>query len=148
MGGTLSRTSGTAAQSKVEIKSFVEEEVISHQVRWKTNNEFLPFGTNGIHLVFFLIFKVVIWSKSWCGYCRATKQLFQKPEFKTVDVKVHELDRVSNGNAIQQILELMTGQRTVPSVWVAGKFVGGNDDTRNAYRSGRIQTLLGLNSKL
>lgn len=28
----------------------------------------------------------------------------------------------------------MTGQRTVPSVWVNGKHIGGNDETQRTFR--------------
>ncbi len=87
---------------------------------------------------------VVVFSKSYCPYCKATKQLFQKPEFKGVSVAVHELDRRADGDAIQATLLDLTGQRTVPSVWVGGKFLGGNSETQSAYGSGQLKTMLGL----
>ena len=37
----------------------------------------------------------------------------------------------------------MTQQRTVPSVFVSGQHIGGNDDTQQAARSGRLAELLG-----
>lgn len=88
--------------------------------------------------------QVVIWSKSWCGYCGRTKALFGQPAFRSVDVKVHELDQNPDGDAIQHLLGTLTGQRTVPSVWVAGKFVGGNDAVQEAYRNGELHKMLGL----
>ena len=36
----------------------------------------------------------------------------------------------------------MTGQRTVPNVWVKGNFVGGNDDTQGLHRSGKLSEML------
>ena len=36
-----------------------------------------------------------------------------------------ELDLRGDGAAIQQELADLTGQTTVPSVWIGGKFVGG-----------------------
>lgn len=68
--------------------------------------------------------------------------------FKDVDVKVHELDRVKDGRAIQEMLATLTGQRTVPSVWINGRFLGGNDSSQAAFRSGKLMTMLGLHSKL
>jgi glutaredoxin 3 len=85
------------------------------------------------------------------GYCTQTKTLFQgmidNPDetaaaIKIHDVQIHELDRRPDGSAIQQALEQMTGQRTVPSVFVHGQHVGGNDDTRRALQSGKLQDLL------
>lgn len=113
---------GKASVTTTDLKSFIQSEVQENQV--------------------------VIWSKTWCGYCSRTKALFERPEFKDVNVKVHELDQMSNGFAIQSLLAVITGQRTVPSVWVGGKFIGGSDDTYAAYRTGRLQSMLGFSSKL
>jgi glutaredoxin 3 len=49
---------------------------------------------------------------------------------------------MSNGNDIQAALQQMTGQRTVPNVFIKGKHLGGNDDTQAAHRSGHLQELL------
>jgi len=61
---------------------------------------------------------------------------------KDVDTAVHELDNMPNGAAIQENLLQMTGQRTVPNVWVKGQHLGGNDDTQAAKRSGKLQEML------
>jgi len=55
---------------------------------------------------------------------------------------VFELDERDDGDAIQHELARMTGQRTVPNVFVHGKHLGGNDDTEAAARAGRLQELL------
>jgi glutaredoxin 3 len=70
--------------------------------------------------------------------------LFKQQEFQDIDVQIHELDRNANGVATQKLLGYMTGQRTVPSVWVGGKFLGGNSETQQAYQSGKLQSMLGL----
>jgi glutaredoxin len=101
-----------------EIQRFVEGEVRLHQV--------------------------VIWSKSRCGYCEATKGLFNKPEFGTIDVVSHELDRRPDGSQIQTFLKTVTGQSTVPSVWVNGSFIGGNSETQSLYRNGALLERLGI----
>ena len=81
-----------------------------------------------------------MFSKSYCPYCAKTKQLFGG--MKEVDTAVHELDQMSNGAAIQDELQRMTGQRTVPNVWVGGQHLGGNDDTQAAAASGKLQEML------
>ena len=86
--------------------------------------------------------QVVVFSKSYCQYCAMTKSLFSKSEFNGLKVKVIELDQIKSGNDIQSTLVSMTGQRTVPSVWVKGTFLGGNDDTQRAYKSGKLQSML------
>mmetsp|Transcript_44429 Transcript_44429/g.65939 ORF Transcript_44429/g.65939 Transcript_44429/m.65939 type:complete len:112 (-) Transcript_44429:105-440(-) len=84
---------------------------------------------------------VVIFSKSYCPYCRKTKELFAT-NYGSKDIKVHELDQMPNGDAIQASLLSITGQRTVPNVWVKNQHVGGNDDTQAAFRSGKLKDML------
>jgi glutaredoxin 3 len=86
--------------------------------------------------------QVVIFSKTYCPYCTKTKQTFSGPAGKGHTVKVLELDRMSNGDEIQTALLKITGQRTVPNVFVNGQHLGGNDDTQKAAASGRLQEML------
>ena len=75
------------------------------------------------------------------GYCSRTKGLFSQ-ENLSKDVQIHELDRMPNGSSVQQALAEMTGQRTVPNVFVKGQHLGGNDDTQSAFRSGKLKSML------
>ena len=52
-----------------------------------------------------------------------------------------ELDLMDDGASIQDTLLDMTGQRTVPNVFIGGKHLGGCDDTMKAYESGELQKL-------
>lgn len=69
----------------------------------------------------------------------ATKSLFKRMK---VDAEVIELDKTQGGDVIQKELYKLTGQRSVPNVFVGGKHVGGNDDTQAAAKSGKLQELL------
>ena len=82
---------------------------------------------------------VVVYSKSYCPYCAKTKELFKK---LNVEYVVHEIDQHPDGYLLQQELAKLTGQRTVPNVFVGNKHLGGNDDTHNAYRTGALQQLI------
>lgn len=46
------------------------------------------------------------------------------------------------GSAIQSALQDLTGQRTVPNIFVNGKHVGGCDNTLAAIASGEFQRLI------
>ena len=70
--------------------------------------------------------------------------MFRNPEFQSLSIMIHEIDAMPNGDAIQQTLARMTGQRTVPSVWISGNFLGGSDDTLRAYNNGKLQSMLGV----
>uniref|UniRef100_A0A8C8VJL8 thioredoxin-disulfide reductase (NADPH) n=1 Tax=Pelusios castaneus TaxID=367368 RepID=A0A8C8VJL8_9SAUR len=59
-----------------------------------------------------------------------------------VDYYALELDLTDDGPNIQEVLAELTGQRTVPNVFVNGTHVGGYDKTFQAYKSGSLQNLL------
>jgi glutaredoxin 3 len=54
---------------------------------------------------------------------------------------VFELDEMKDGGEIQAALLDISGQRTVPNVFVNGKHVGGCDNTLAAIASGEFQKL-------
>ena len=84
--------------------------------------------------------KVVVYSKSWCPFCAKTKSLFDS---MGVEYTAVELDQLDEGEAMQAALLGLTQQRTVPNVFVAGKHLGGNDDTQRAAKSGELAKMLG-----
>ncbi|GER32619.1 glutaredoxin family protein [Striga asiatica] len=86
---------------------------------------------------------IVIFSKSYCPYCRRAKAVFK--ELKQ-DPYVVELDERDDGGSIQDALSEIVGRRTVPQVFINGKHLGGSDDTVEAYESGKLAELLGLDS--
>ena len=83
--------------------------------------------------------KVVVYSKSYCPFCQATKELFDK---MGVEYTAIELDKMEGGADMQAALLSSSGQRTVPNVFVSGKHLGGNDDTQKAAKSGELEELL------
>ncbi|KAK0255831.1 Glutaredoxin [Friedmanniomyces endolithicus] len=66
-----------------------------------------------------------VFSKSYCPYCKATKSLLSEMGAKAYII---ELDQVDDGAAIQDALEEMTHQRSVPNIFIAKKHIGGNSD--------------------
>lgn len=91
--------------------------------------------------------KVVIFSKTYCPYCSAAKDLLLN-EVKVEGAQVYELDTMDNGADIQAALLQLTGQRTVPNIFINQQHVGGNDNVQSAYRSGKLQELLNQQAKL
>ena len=83
---------------------------------------------------------VMVFSKSYCPYCAATKTVFEKMD--GVDATILELDLDDNGQLIQDALLEMTGQKTVPNVFVKGNHIGGNDQTQLAAKMGKIKKML------
>ncbi|KAJ9620470.1 Glutaredoxin [Taxawa tesnikishii (nom. ined.)] len=67
----------------------------------------------------------VVFSKSYCPYCRATKELLTKlgAQYYTL-----ELDQIDDGSAIQDALQEITNQRSVPNIFINKEHIGGNSD--------------------
>jgi len=82
---------------------------------------------------------VVIFSKTYCGYCSDTKNIFQS---LGVSFEVLELDEVQNGGEIQSVLTQRTNQRTVPYVFIGKKFIGGNSNVRSLLQTQQLVNLL------
>ncbi|KAH7392058.1 thioredoxin-like protein [Phaeosphaeria sp. MPI-PUGE-AT-0046c] len=80
---------------------------------------------------------VAVFSKSYCPYCRQAKELLSKSGAKFYAI---ELDQVDDGSAIQSTLGEMTGQTTVPNIFIAKKHIGGNSDLQ--AKKGDLPTLL------
>lgn len=89
--------------------------------------------------------QVMVFSKSYCPYCLQVKDLFNE---LNVPCNVLELDLIDDGTNYQDMLLEMTGQKTVPNVFVNKTHVGGCDKTMQAHKDGSLQQLLsGENEK-
>ncbi|KAI7753934.1 hypothetical protein M8C21_033133 [Ambrosia artemisiifolia] len=86
---------------------------------------------------------IVIFSKSYCPYCKRAKGVFKELNVKPY---VLELDDREDGSKIQDALSELVGRRTVPQVFINGKHLGGSDDTVEAYQTGELAKLLGIDS--
>ncbi|EUC33727.1 hypothetical protein COCCADRAFT_95228, partial [Bipolaris zeicola 26-R-13] len=80
---------------------------------------------------------VAVFSKSYCPYCNQAKQLLSASGAKFYAI---ELDQVDDGSAIQSVLADITGQRTVPNIFIAQQHIGGNSDLQ--AKKGELNTLL------
>ena len=65
---------------------------------------------------------VVIYTTSWCPYCRAAKSLFAAK-----NVAFTEID-VAKDPGLRSEMERLSGRRTVPQIFIDDKHVGGCDD--------------------
>lgn len=83
---------------------------------------------------------VVVFSKSYCPYCRATKALLNEKLGSADKYYLMELDQVEDGAALQDALEEMTGQRSVPNIFIDKKHIGGNSDLQG--KKGELDGLL------
>ncbi|KAI6183284.1 Glutaredoxin 1 [Aphelenchoides bicaudatus] len=87
-------------------------------------------------------YKVVGFSKTYCPYCKKAKSALDTFKFKDGAFGWIEIDDRSDCNEIQDYLQQLTGARSVPRVFVDGKFIGGGDDTVAAKNNGTLEKKL------
>ncbi|KAJ5287923.1 hypothetical protein N7478_003609, partial [Penicillium angulare] len=68
---------------------------------------------------------VVVFSKSYCPYCAATKRSLNKLGAKFVLLELNEID---DGRALQSALQEITYQATVPNIFIQQRHIGGNSE--------------------
>ncbi|XP_063985763.1 uncharacterized protein LOC135166939 isoform X2 [Diachasmimorpha longicaudata] len=78
---------------------------------------------------------VVIFSKTYCPYCKMAKEVFEKLK---QGYGVIELDERDDADEVQDILGELTGARSVPRVFIKGEFIGGGTDVQKMYQSGEL----------
>jgi glutaredoxin 3 len=94
---------------------------------------------------------VAVFSKSYCPYCKATKQLLSEMGAKPYIIELDEVGTyphslyltmshlrrewktdvsvgADDGSAIQDALYDMTNQRSVPNIFIDKNHIGGNSD--------------------
>lgn len=79
---------------------------------------------------------VFVASKSYCPYCHKTKGTLSQ-----ITSKAHiiELDEMADGSEIQDALFEITGQRTVPNVFIGGQHIGGNSDVQTLHSKDQLE---------
>jgi len=87
---------------------------------------------------------VVMFALEWCEFCWTLRRFFRR-----IGVPLHAIDLDAaawqadgRGTELRAALHAMTGQPTIPQVFVGGEWLGGCMDTLAAWRDGRLQRLL------
>lgn len=77
--------------------------------------------------------EVVIYTKDWCGYCRAAKQLLAQLGYRFTEVDVtHDMQRYADMRARAE------GRSTVPQIFFDGRGIGGYTDLCQAVKEKRL----------
>uniref|UniRef100_A0A1B6M8U6 thioredoxin-disulfide reductase (NADPH) n=1 Tax=Graphocephala atropunctata TaxID=36148 RepID=A0A1B6M8U6_9HEMI len=81
--------------------------------------------------------KIVVFSKTTCPYCKKVKKLFQdiNEEMFIFELNTYPDEKCAQ---MQDVLEEMSGQRTVPNVFVKQRHVGGYTETKQALDDGTL----------
>jgi len=91
---------------------------------------------------------IFVLSKVKCSACVKAKALLNKLSFKTgVKPSILDLDNYPKQFVrviISWLSATKTGIKTVPQIFIKGKFVGGNDDVQKLHTNGRLLSLIGM----
>ncbi|KAF6216591.1 hypothetical protein GE061_000934 [Apolygus lucorum] len=82
---------------------------------------------------------IALFSKSWCPYCKKAKDLLDQ---YGASYKVWELDEDANGDLIQAKLLEISGQKTVPNIYIHKKHVGGFSDLKSLDDAGALKAMV------
>ncbi len=83
-----------------------------------------------------------MFSKTFCPYCDQAKEILSSADVK---FDVTELDTVPEGPKMQDALQEITGQRTVPNIFIGGTHVGGCSDLQAKIKNGSVFELFEKN---
>ena len=79
---------------------------------------------------------VKIYTTTYCGYCVRAKDLLTRK-----GVPYEEVDVTGNDDMRTRLVE-MSGQRTVPQIWIGDTHVGGYSDLARLDSEGRLDPML------
>ena len=83
--------------------------------------------------------KVIIYTKKNCPYCVQAKNLLN---YK--NVQFEEINIETKPELAKEIIMKSSGQKTVPSIFINAKHIGGCDDLYELEKSGSLNELLGI----
>ncbi len=79
---------------------------------------------------------VTIYTKSWCPYCQAAKELLTRKGVSFVEIDVADPQQQA------AMAQRAGGRRTVPQIFIGATHVGGCDDLHALDAAGKLDPLL------
>jgi glutaredoxin 3 len=82
--------------------------------------------------------EIIVYTKDYCPYCHAAKDLLRKKgaTFTEVDIQKHPERRA-------EMIQKAGGRSTVPQIFIGGRHVGGCDDIHALDSAGKLDPMLG-----
>jgi len=85
---------------------------------------------------------VFIISKEYCPFCVKAKDALKNYKIKPECIEIMEIENDPHMDEIQDFMKQLTGGRSVPRVFIGGKFIGGGDETMAAHKGGKLEKML------
>jgi glutaredoxin 3 len=80
---------------------------------------------------------VKIYTTNYCGYCAAAKDFLREK-----GLSFEEIDVTGDDELRARLVEMSSGMRTVPQIFIGNKHIGGYTDLRRLDADGSLITLL------
>ncbi|KAK3096740.1 hypothetical protein FSP39_002826 [Pinctada imbricata] len=85
--------------------------------------------------------KVMVFSKTYCPFCTKAKNALANYNLGD-DIDIMEIEDNPLMDQIQDYLKSITGGRSVPRVFIKGKFIGGGSETEAFHKNGELKKML------
>ena len=82
---------------------------------------------------------VTIYTKTWCPYCMAAKDLLDQKGIAFTEIEI-----TGKPDLRDEMLRKANGRSTVPQVFIGSRHVGGCDDLYALDRKGELDKLLAV----
>lgn len=114
---------------------------------WRVLEPLIGVGHLNLRFINQLFSQVMVFAKSYCPHCRMTRSLLEKTKKESkdpLDLEIIDLDKLpgSDGPMIQSHLLEISGQRTVPNIFINKKHMGGNSELHQLNTLGKLKSIL------
>ncbi|KAM9329296.1 glutaredoxin-1 [Gastrophryne carolinensis] len=86
--------------------------------------------------------KVTVFEKASCPFCVRAKSILQKYNFKEGCLEIINIAGMDDMSGIQDYLCKLSGERTVPRIFLGKKCIGGCSDLVSLESSGELEKRL------
>ncbi|MEO3416630.1 glutaredoxin domain-containing protein [Roseovarius sp. CAU 1744] len=87
---------------------------------------------------------VVIFALEWCEFCWSVRKMFAAAgiTYQSVDLDGLPYQQDNLGTEMRAALRQVTGQATIPQIFVGGEHIGGATETFDAFNDGSLHERL------
>jgi len=85
--------------------------------------------------------EIKIYTANYCGYCARAKELLRNKGLVFEEIDVTDDDQMR-----ERLVELTSGRRTVPQIFIGGAPIGGYADLTRLNSEGKLDAMLNESS--
>merc|ERR1712228_800813 len=88
--------------------------------------------------------KVMIFSATYCPYCRVASKQFDKlnEPYKKLEMDTYFESKLKFAAAVRELSQITDGLSFVPKVFVCGRYIGGGSEAKQLFEAGKLKELV------